>query len=225
MKVKYKKPFFVAIIINLALGAFLIINGVLEFCGVLQTMANNNVTTMGVQSSHLIFVSGVLTFLSGLYSAINYKTLKNLTLQLFLGVVALAWPTFVSMVLFLSQFIICIRLAPTLLTSLYYVITILIVKIGNEEFNKRVKLSGNIKIGEKRKRNVDIIGVLKGNKRTKISADEEDKKDKSQKKRRHKQANISEKTTQFMKKLSPKRKVKRPRKTKRMRIPKMRRKW
>ena len=140
MKIKYKKPFFVAIMINLILGSFLIIAGILEFAGIINRTNYSSIYTVGVQLSHLVFISGLLTFGSGLFSFLRYRDLKYLDLQIIIGAVALAWPMFVALVLFFSQRIICIRLAPTLLASLYYIITILILKIGNEELNKTRKL-------------------------------------------------------------------------------------
>ena len=152
MKIKFKKPFFVAIMINLILGAFLILSGILEFTGIINKTNYSSIYTVGVQLSHLVFISGLLTFGSGLFSFFRYKDLKYLNLQILIGAVALAWPVFVALVLFFSQRIICIRLAPTLLASLYYIITILILKMGNEELNKTRKLHiGKVgKISDKR---------------------------------------------------------------------------
>ena len=152
MKIKFKKPFFVAIMINLILGAFLIVAGILEFTGMINKTNYSSIYTVGVQLSHLVFISGLLTFGSGLFSFFRYKDLKYLNLQIIIGAVALAWPVFVALVLFFSQKIICIRLAPTLLASLYYIVTILILKIGNEELNKTRKLRiGKVgKISDKR---------------------------------------------------------------------------
>ena len=167
MKIKYKKPFFVAIMINLILGAFLIISGILEFTGIINKTNYSSVYTAGVQLSHLVFISGLLTFGTGLFSFIKYRDLKYLNLQIIIGAIALAWPVFLTLVLYFSQRIICIRLAPTLLASFYYIITILILKIGNEELNKTRKLKiGSVgKISDKRAvKGASVESLFKGKK-------------------------------------------------------------
>ena len=163
MQIKHKKPFFVAIILNIALGIFLVGACALEFVGLINQTNYNSVYTVGLKLSHLIFISGALTLGSGLFSLIRFRDLRYLTLQILLGVAALAWPIFVALALFFSQHMICIRLLPTLLASLYYIITILIIKIGNESLNKTHKISGNLAIGKKRAHGANVQSIFKDN--------------------------------------------------------------
>ena len=161
MQIKYKKPFMVAIIINISLGIFLVGACILEFAGIINQTDYNSVYTVGVRLSHLIFISGALTLASGILSLIRFNDLRYLTLQILLGVAALAWPIFVALALFFSQNMLCIRLLPTLLASLYYIITILVVKIGNESLNKTRKIKGNLEIGKKRAQGASVQTIFK----------------------------------------------------------------
>ncbi len=160
MELKHSKPFFVATIINMGLGAFLIVCGILEFVGILQTNANSYIQTVGVQLSYLVFISGALVFVSGAISFFDRKIMGMVNLQIFLGLLSLAWPIFVSISLFFSQLIICIRLLPTMLASLFYMITLLIVKITNDELNKKHKINTSMMITGKRKKRVDVAATM-----------------------------------------------------------------
>ncbi|MGN0163847.1 MAG: hypothetical protein ACI4EA_09780 [Candidatus Ornithomonoglobus sp.] len=162
MDLKHIKLLNVASIINACLGIFLIICGLLEFTGILYTNANTTIESVGVQLSYLVFISGILVFASGLATVLSRKTMNNINLLILLGVVSLAWPIFVSISLFFSQLIICIRLLPTMLTSLFYVIAILIVKITNEGLHKVHKFNpiSYIEALGKRKTGVDVARVL-----------------------------------------------------------------
>ncbi|MBQ3425578.1 MAG: hypothetical protein IJH37_00345 [Clostridia bacterium] len=163
MNIKYKKPLIVSSIINLLLGGFLIICGLLEFTGVLDTPANNSISTLGVQLSYVVFTSGLLVFISGIVTFFDRKSLYHINLEMFLGLIALAFPIFISVVLIL-QAVICIRLIPTILTSLFYMIAILIVKLSNEEMRKTHKLNTTkLTLGERRKQGVNITSLIKNN--------------------------------------------------------------
>lgn len=136
MNIKFSKLVMIATFINIGLGLFLVICGILEFTGAIQTRANNTIESAGVQLSYLVLISGILTLGSGTATFLNRKTFDRINLLIFLGIVALAWPIFVSIALLFSQYIICIRLLPTMLSSLFYIISILIVKIANEEMRQ-----------------------------------------------------------------------------------------
>lgn len=158
MNIKYKKVLLVASIINFAVGIFLFICGMLEFTGILQTNAHNVTETIGVNVSYLVFVSAILIMLSGIVSLSTYNRLYLINLQVFLGVLGLAWPLFLQISLFFTQLTINIRLVLTVLVALFYIIAILIVKIANDEFIKSVKFnpSGIIAQSGKRKNSVSF---------------------------------------------------------------------
>ncbi|MGN1116127.1 MAG: hypothetical protein ACI4TH_06150, partial [Candidatus Ornithomonoglobus sp.] len=166
MNLKHIKLLTISSIINVGLGTFLIICGLLEFTGILYTNANTTIESVGVQLSYLVFVSGVLVFISGLITIMVRKTMNHINMLILLGVVALAWPIFVSISLFFSQLIICIRLLPTMLSSLFYVIAILIVKITNEALRKVHKFNPTAHVESlgKRKTSIDVAKVLGGGK-------------------------------------------------------------
>ena len=161
MEIKYKKPLVIASIIDFLLGAFLAICGLLEFTGILNTPANNSISTLGVQLSYVVFISGVLVLISGIVTFLDRKRFYRINLEIFLGLVALAFPIFISVVLIL-QAIICIRLIPTILASLFYMIAILIVKLSNDEMRKTHKLNTTkLEVGERRKQGVNIASIFK----------------------------------------------------------------
>lgn len=163
MKLKNMKLLFIASLINAGLGLFLVICGCLEFVGIIETRSSTSITAGGILLSHLVFVSGLLVLVSGLFSIIKRNTMSMINLQILVGAVSLAWPLFVSIALFFSQLIICIRLIPTILTSLFYIIAILIVKIRNEELKKTHKFNPQKHINSmvKKKSNVNVAGILK----------------------------------------------------------------
>lgn len=136
MNLKYIRLLMIASIINIGLGLFLIICGIFEFTGMLYTNANNTIESVGVQLSYLVFISGILTLISGFTTVLFRRNMAYINLLILIAVVALAWPIFVSISLFFSQMIICIRLLPTMMSSLFYIIAILIVKISNEALNR-----------------------------------------------------------------------------------------
>lgn len=162
MELKHMKPLFAASVINLCLGLFLIGSGLLEFTGILHTDANTTIRTVGIRLSYLVFVSGVLVFLSGFHTVISRKSMLHIDLQIFVGVMSLAWPIFVSIALFFAEYVICIRLLPTMLSSLFYMITILIVKITNEALKKSHAFNPSAQIASmgKRKQRVDVSRVF-----------------------------------------------------------------
>ncbi len=162
MNLKHIKLLTVSSIINAGLGAFLIICGLLEFTGLLTTNANTTIESVGIQLSYLVFISGILVFISGLVTMLTRKTMVYINLLMLIGVVALAWPIFISISLFFSQLIICIRLLPTMLTSLFYVVAILIVKITNGALRKTHKFNpaAHTEALGKRKNSVDVSKIL-----------------------------------------------------------------
>lgn len=163
MEHKHTKLLFVASIISLILGLFLICCGILEFTDILYTRANNVIESIGIQLSYLVFISGILVFLSGFISLLDIKTMKLSTLQLIISIFSLAWPIFVSIALFFAQRIICIRLLPTMLSSLFYIVALLIVLISNDDLRaKKVRISPSSIISSfgKRKSGVNVSNVF-----------------------------------------------------------------
>ncbi len=162
MNIKYNKVLLIASIINLIVGIFLFVCGILEFTGILQTNAHNVTETIGVNVSYLVFLSAVFILISGVFSIITYNRLVFVNLQVFFGVVGLAWPLFLQISLFFTQLTINIRLVLTILVALFYVIAILIVKIANAEFIKSVKFnpSGIIANSGKRKNSVSFEKIF-----------------------------------------------------------------
>ena len=165
MNLKHMKFLKIASVINLLLGSVLIIMGLLEFTNIMETKANTVIESVGVQLSYLVFISGILVFVSGGVSLINRKNIAGINLQILLGVIALAWPVFVSISLFFSQLFICIRLLPTMMSALFYVIAVLIVKITNEALKKTHKFNpkGHFETAGKRNSGVDISRVFNSN--------------------------------------------------------------
>lgn len=159
MKLKFIKLLMAASVINVCLGTFLIICGILEFTGILETNANTSIESVGVQLSYLVFLSGIWVFASGLLTVLLRKSLYKVNLQMFLGVISLAWPIFVSVSLFFSQYIICIRLLPTMMASLFYMISILIVKIANEELKTKITINPKAFIERVRSTNKTSVDV------------------------------------------------------------------
>lgn len=162
MNIRYKKVLLVAAIINFIVGVFLFVCGLLEFTGILQTNAHNVTETIGINVSYLVFISAILIMLSGVVSISTYNRLYLINLQVFLGVLGLAWPLFLQISLFFTQLTINIRLVLTVLVALFYIIAILIVKIANDEFVKTVKFnpSGIIAQSGKRKNSVSFEKVF-----------------------------------------------------------------
>lgn len=165
MNIKYKKLLFVAAVTNALLGLFLFVCSLLEFTGIIQTQAHNVTETIGIHVSYLIFLSAILITVSGLFTIIFNKTLAYLNAQILVGVVSLAWPLFLSISLFFTQLTINLRLLATVAVSLFYVISILIVKISNDEFVKNYKFnpSGLISSMGKRTQSVDLSNVFNQN--------------------------------------------------------------
>ena len=162
MNIKHRKLMFVAGVINALLGAFYLISGLLEFTNTLTTAANTVKQTIGVQLSYLIFLSSLLTTASGILAIIYTNSLKKINLQVFLGATSLAWPLFLSITLFFTQLHITIRLITMTISSLFFVVAVLIVKITNSEFSKGVKFnpSAIIAASGKRSKTVNINSVI-----------------------------------------------------------------
>ena len=162
MELKYIKPLIVSSIINMGLGAFLFIFGILEFTNIVPTDANTIYRTVGVQLSQLVFISGLLLFLSGALSFLYRKTMEFINLQIFIGVVSLAWPIFVSIALFFTTIphTINIRLIPSILSALLYIICVLIVKIANEALRKSRRINTRMGQTGKRKRSANIRAIF-----------------------------------------------------------------
>lgn len=162
MNIKHNKILFVASVINALLGLFYLVCGILEFTDALQTKANTITETIGVQLSYLVFISSILTTSTGVISIVNNKTLRFLNLRVFMGVITLAWPLFLSITLFFTQLQINIRLMTMTLTSLFYIITVLIVKITNDEFGKSVNFNPSAMIASsgRRAHSVDLGAMM-----------------------------------------------------------------
>jgi hypothetical protein len=173
MNLKHYSLLKVAAIINMLLGMTIVIIGVLEFLGMIDTRANTEIESVGVQLSHLVFISGIFCAISGGFTVVSGKSGAGINLQMFTGVLALGWPIFVSISLFFSQLIICIRLLPATLSALFYVIAILIVKISNESLKKTHHFNPKVIFQTMGKRNGGIdIGrsIANAGPKTKISA-------------------------------------------------------
>lgn len=162
MELKHIKLLTVASVINALLGAFLICSGLLEFSGIISTKADTMYHAIGVQLSYLVFISGMFTFASGGLTVLARKDMSNINFQIFIGVISLAWPIFVSISLFFAENVICIRLLPTMFASLFYMIAILIVKITNDALRKSHKFNPSTHIANlgKRKQNVNVTKVF-----------------------------------------------------------------
>lgn len=162
MNFKYIKPLIVSSIINLGLGGFLFIFGILEFLGIADTPANTVYRAIGIQLSFLVFISGLLLLASGGLTLIFRKTMFLVDLQMFIGIAALGWPIFVSIALYFSTrpHVITIRLIPSILAALFYVICILIVKITNEALRTEHKLNTHIGQSGQRKRSINVGAML-----------------------------------------------------------------
>lgn len=162
MNIKHNKLLFVAGIIDALLGLFYFVCGLLEFTDMLSTKAHNVTETIGVQLSYLVFVSTILIMATGILTIVYNKSLRLLNLRVFAGVVSLAWPLFLSITLFFTQFQINIRLFTMSLASLFYIIAVLVVKITNDEFSKGVNFNPSAMIASsgKRAKSVDINAVM-----------------------------------------------------------------
>lgn len=162
MNIKHNKLLFVAAVIDTLLGLFYLICGILEFTNALHTKANTVTETIGVQLSYLVFVSSILTTATGALSVVKNKTLNLLNLRVFMGVITLAWPLFLSITLFFTQLQINIRLLTMTLASLFYIIAALIVKITNDEFSKGFNFNPSAMIASsgKRARSVDLGAMM-----------------------------------------------------------------
>lgn len=162
MEFKYIRLLKIAAIINVSLGVFLFVCGILEFTNILPTPANNSIRTVGVQLSYLVFISGILLFASGGLTFLYRKTMRFVNLQIFAGVTALAWPIFVSIALFFTTIphTINIRLIPSTLAALFYIVALLIVKITNETLSKTYKINTLMLQTGKRKQGVNVAAVL-----------------------------------------------------------------
>ena len=164
MNLKHMKLFTVASFIDLFLGLFLIICGIVEFTGIMKTEAATVIETGGIQLSYLVFVSGILAFACGLFSLIDKKAMAMINLQILLGAASLAWPVFVSIALFFSQRTICIRLLPTILSSLFFIIALMIVKVTNESLKKVRKFDPKKHVDAmgKRHSSVNVANMFRG---------------------------------------------------------------
>ena len=166
MNIKHIKLLNIAALINVFLGAFLIGCGIFEFTGIIDTNAATSIEAGGIQLSYLVFVSGLLVFICGILSFLDRKDMAHINLHIFLAAASLAWPVFVSLVLFFTQMTICLRLVPTTLSSLFFIISVMIVKVANESLRKVHKFDPSRSVGtltgEKRKTGVNVSHALQG---------------------------------------------------------------
>lgn len=161
MNVKHSKLLLVASVIDTLFGAFYIICGLLEFTNALKTSANTITETIGIQLSYLVFASSIFLTATGAVSIVNNKTLKLINLRIFMGVISLAWPLFLSITLFFTLFQINIRLITMTLASLFFMTAVLIVKITNVDFSKGINFNPSAMISStgKRAKSIDV-GVM-----------------------------------------------------------------
>ena len=162
MNIKHKKLLFIAGVINAIIGVFYFFNSIIEFTNILQTKANTLVQTAGIQLSYLIFISAIFTTLAGIAAIVNRNSIRLINLRVFLGILSLAWPLFLSITLLFTRVIINIRLLTMTLAALFYVTSVLIVKITNAEFTKNVKFnpSAIISSSGKREKSANIGSVV-----------------------------------------------------------------
>lgn len=165
MEIKHRRLLLAASVVNFLLGAFYVICGFLEFTNALKTSANTVTETIGIQLSYLVFVSAIFSASTGALSTVNNKTLKTINLRVFMGVVTLAWPLFLSITLFFTLFQINIRLLSMTLCALFYMIAVLVVKITNVDFSKGINFnpSAIIASGGKRAKSVNLESVINSN--------------------------------------------------------------
>ena len=162
MNIKHKKLLFIAGVINAIIGVFYFFNSIIEFTNILQTKANTLVQTACIQLSYLIFISAIFTTLAGIAAIVNRNSIRLINLRVFLGILSLAWPLFLSITLLFTRVIINIRLLTMTLAALFYVTSVLIVKITNAEFTKNVKFnpSAIISSSGKRAKSANIGSVV-----------------------------------------------------------------
>ena len=162
MNIKHKKLLFIAGVINAIIGVFYLSNSIIEFANILQTKANTLIQTAGIQLSYLIFVSAIFTSLAGITAILNRNSLRLINVRVFLGILSLAWPLFLSITLLFTRVIINIRLLTMTLAALFYVTSVLIVKITNAESTKNAKFnpSAIISSSGKRAKSVNIGSVV-----------------------------------------------------------------
>jgi hypothetical protein len=159
--------------VNMFLGLAIIIISLGEFLGIIQSNATNIIPSMGVSLSLLVFISGILCALAGGLTVFSPETNPKINLQVFAGVLTLGWPIFISVALLFAEHMICIRLLPTALTSLFYLIAVLIVKITNEAFKRTHQFNPHAIFNSmgKRRRGVNIQrSITKARPRTKSPA-------------------------------------------------------
>ena len=164
MEIKYTKILNISSIINVLIGLFLILCGLLEFIGIINIDAATEIKSGGIQLSYLVFIGAVLIFVCGLTTLLNIKTMKKSALQLFFAICALAWPIFVSIALFFSQNLICLRLLPIMMASLFYIICLIIVLIANDNIGKnkfKISPSEHISALGRSAHHVNVMDVLK----------------------------------------------------------------
>ncbi len=164
MEIKYTKILNISSLINVLIGLFLVVCGLLEFIGIIKTEAATEISSGGIRLSYLIFVGAVLVFVCGLTTLLNIKTMQKAALQLILAIGALAWPIFVSIALFFAQNLICIRLLPIMLASLFYIICLIVVLIANDSLGRnKVKISPSEHIAAlgKSAHRVNVMSALK----------------------------------------------------------------
>lgn len=165
MTIKHSKFLFVAGVISSLIAVFMFGNSILEFTNVLHTKAHTVTQTIGVQLSYLIFVNTIILLATGLVSIVYKNSLKFINLRIFMGIIALSWPLFLSVTLFFTQLKINIRLLILCLTSLIYVVAVLVVKITNFESSKGIKLNPSQMIAQsgKRGKTVNINSMMNVN--------------------------------------------------------------
>ena len=157
MNFKHGRLLFLATLINLCYGVFLFACSILEFTGTIYPNAHNITETIGVHVSYLVFIGSILILLSGIFSAVYRNNLKLINTRIFIGILSLAWPLFLTISLFFTQLNIKIRLVLSNPVALFYTVAILVVKISNIELSKTAKFDPASIIGRsKRKQNVNI---------------------------------------------------------------------
>lgn len=165
---KHKKILLAASFTDMAVGIFLVLCGLLEFMGVLKTPAINSLQTFGIQLSYAVFISGILVLVSGFVTYRNRKKFQNINVLMIMGLVSMVFPLVVAFALLIQRHLLCLRLFPTIFTSIFYMVSVLIFKLANADVKSHKIATSKMVVGAKRKQGFSIQNLIKrGSKKNK----------------------------------------------------------
>lgn len=133
MSIRYKKLILSASIFNIIVGLFLLLSGISEFVGIINTQVHTVLETAGISLSYLIFINSMFILAAGVITVATHKKMQLMNLQMFLGIISLAWPLFLQISLFFTKLTINLRLVLSILTAMFYIISLFIVRISNND--------------------------------------------------------------------------------------------